>query len=74
MPQGLETVSRWRKLIPEDMPFMAIGGISKDSATEVLKAGADSIAVISSLTDSPDGLTLNDATRAWLMLWSEVEK
>jgi len=73
-PQGLLTVSRWRKLIPADTPFMAIGGISKDVAPSVLEAGADSIAVISALTESPEGLSLADATRAWNLLWSTASR
>ena len=48
---------------------MAIGGISREIAPHVLQAGADSIAVISALTNSPEGLSLPDATRSWCALW-----
>ena len=71
-PQGLTAVSRWRALVPRDTPFMAIGGISREVAAEVLDAGADSIAVIGALTKAPDGLSLGEATRAWLELWPDA--
>ena len=70
-PQGLLAVSRWRRLIAPDTPFMAIGGISREIAPDVLRAGADSIAVISALTKSPDGHELGDATKGWLELWAD---
>lgn len=44
-PQGLARVGAWKKRIG-DLPLVAIGGITPDSATGVLAAGADSIAVI----------------------------
>lgn len=36
------------------VPLVAIGGIDADNATEVIRAGADAIAVISALFDAPD--------------------
>jgi len=36
------------------VPLVAIGGITLDNAAEVIRAGADSVAVISDLFDAPD--------------------
>ncbi len=36
------------------VPLVAIGGITLENATEVIRAGADCIAVISALFDAPD--------------------
>lgn len=44
---GLEEIRRLRNLI--EKPLVAIGGITLDRATEVWRAGADSIAVIGAL-------------------------
>jgi thiamine-phosphate pyrophosphorylase len=37
-----------------DVPLVAIGGITAQNAAEVLRAGADALAVISALFDAPD--------------------
>jgi thiamine-phosphate pyrophosphorylase len=53
---GLEGVSEARRLRDESgraLPLVAIGGITLDNATDVLKAGADSVAVIGGLSRSP---------------------
>lgn len=54
-PQGLETVTKWRQLIPPDIPLIAIGGIG-DGATakRVKEAGADGVAVIGAVTRVKD--------------------
>jgi len=44
---GVEEVRRCRPLL--EKPLVAIGGITTDNAVEVLRAGADSVAVISGL-------------------------
>jgi hydroxymethylpyrimidine kinase / phosphomethylpyrimidine kinase / thiamine-phosphate diphosphorylase len=50
-PQGLETVSKWRQLIPPDTPLVAIGGIGDaETAGQVRSAGADCVAVIGAVT------------------------
>lgn len=41
-------------------PIVAIGGITCENAAEVIKAGADGIAVISTVTNAPD---MREATR-----------
>ncbi|KAG7357088.1 thiamine monophosphate synthase [Nitzschia inconspicua] len=54
-PQGLETVSQWRKLIPPSIPFVTIGGINNVAAARLNKiAGSDCIAVITAVTQSGD--------------------
>ena len=51
---GLEEVRRCRPLL--DKPLVAIGGITRENALDVLQAGADSVAVISGLV--PDHATI----------------
>jgi len=48
---GLEGVRRARTLTSK--PLVAIGGITRANATSVIKAGADSVAVISDLVRNP---------------------
>lgn len=61
-PQGLEKVSRWKKLIG-DLPLVAIGGLTPDRAKEVLAIGADSAAVVTDIimNDDPE-----DRVKQWL--------
>jgi thiamine-phosphate diphosphorylase len=68
-PQGLETVQQWRRLVPQDIPLVAIGGIGNvGSATLVKRAGADCVAVIGAVTHAPDiaaaVASLNEAMNA----------
>ncbi len=46
---GLERLRHIRQAVPLPLPLVAIGGITKDNATEVIAAGASSVAVISAL-------------------------
>lgn len=50
--EGLKEVRR----LTAGRPLVAIGGINEDNAVEVIKAGADSVAVISCLLASPEGI------------------
>jgi thiamine-phosphate pyrophosphorylase len=50
---GLEELRRCRSLI--EQPLVAIGGITRETALEVLNAGADSVAVIAGLLPGPGG-------------------
>ena len=61
-PQGLERIAQWKKRIGT-IPLVAIGGITLELAPEVYAAGADSIAVVSDVTQNkaPDA-----RVRAWL--------
>ena len=54
-PQGLEVAAQWRKLIPRDIPFVTIGGISNvQTAIQNRRIGADCIAVIGAVTNAND--------------------
>ena len=53
---GLEGVSRVREAIG-DFPLVAIGGIGLNNFSDVLRAGADSVAVISDIISRPEQIT-----------------
>lgn len=63
-PQGLDRIGAWKKRIGR-VPLVAIGGITLERAPGVFAAGADSIAVVSDVTQNadPDG-----RVRHWLEL------
>ncbi|WP_420332031.1 thiamine phosphate synthase [Roseibium sp.] len=52
-PQGLQKVMGWKEQVG-NLPLVAIGGITLEKAGEVLRNGADSIAVISDVTRHRD--------------------
>ena len=52
-PQGIAKITEWKKRIG-DIPLVAIGGIKFEQAAEILAAGADSIAVVSDVTQNAD--------------------
>lgn len=58
---GTELIRRVRPAVP--VPLVAIGGITLDNATEVMRAGADAIALISAICGQRDPQA---ATRALL--------
>jgi len=45
------------RLITKGLPLVAIGGITEANAAEVIQAGADSVAVVSSLLSSPQDIS-----------------
>jgi len=47
---GLERLRQIRQIT--SLPLVAIGGINKDNAAEVMTAGANSVAVISAVLDA----------------------
>ncbi len=49
---GLERLRQVRQVV--SLPLVAIGGINKDNAAEVLAAGADAVAVLSALLEAKD--------------------
>jgi thiamine-phosphate pyrophosphorylase len=64
---GLEEVRRVRALT--DKPLVAIGGITLSNALDVLRAGADSLAIISGLIPaSPTALSLRQRMEEWQQL------
>ena len=61
-PQGIAKITEWKRRIG-NIPLVAIGGIKLEQAGEIFAAGADSIAVVSDVTQN----TEPDArVRAWL--------
>ncbi|TXH33237.1 MAG: thiamine phosphate synthase [Rhodospirillaceae bacterium] len=54
-PLGLEQVAQLRQQIP--LPVVAIGGIGREQAGAVIRAGADGIAIVSAIcgTSDPEG-------------------
>jgi thiamine-phosphate pyrophosphorylase len=63
-PQGIPRITEWKKRIGS-LPLVAIGGIKLEHASEIFAAGADSIAVVSDVTQSADA---DKRVRAWLRL------
>jgi thiamine-phosphate pyrophosphorylase len=61
-PQGIPKLTTWKARIG-DIPLVAIGGIKLEQAAEIFKAGADSIAVVSDVTQNADP---DARVRAWL--------
>jgi thiamine-phosphate pyrophosphorylase len=61
-PQGIPKITEWKKRIG-DIPLAAIGGIKLEQAAAIFAAGADSIAVVSDVTQNaePDA-----RVRQWL--------
>ena len=53
-PKGLERLHRMCEIV--DCPVIAIGGITLETAAEVIQAGAHGIAVISAVCGQPDPL------------------
>jgi thiamine-phosphate pyrophosphorylase len=63
-PQGIPKIAEWKKRIGA-LPLVAIGGIKLEQAPEIYAAGADSIAVVSDVTQNPEP---DARVRAWLGL------
>lgn len=61
-PQGIAKIAEWKKRAG-DIPLVAIGGIKLEQAKEIYAAGADSIAVVSDVTQNPDP---DARVKAWL--------
>jgi thiamine-phosphate pyrophosphorylase len=61
-PQGISKVTEWKKRIG-DIPLVAIGGIRFEHSADIYAAGADSIAVVSDVTQNADPDT---RVRQWL--------
>jgi thiamine-phosphate pyrophosphorylase len=61
-PQGIPKITEWKRRIG-NIPLVAIGGIKLEQAAEIFAAGADSIAVVSDVTQNTDP---DARVRAWL--------
>jgi len=67
-PQGIAKITEWKKRIG-NIPLVAIGGIKLEQAAKIYAAGADSIAVVSDVTQNADP---DARVRAWLQLHAEA--
>lgn len=68
---GVEEVSRCRALL--EKPLVAIGGITRENALQVLHAGADSVAVIAGLLpESPTAQSLRQRMEEWQQLVNQA--
>jgi len=61
-PQGVAKITEWKKRVGT-IPLVAIGGIKFEHAAEIFAAGADSIAVVSDVTQTADP---DARVRQWL--------
>src|SRR3954469_249021 len=61
-PQGIPKIAEWKKRVGQ-IPLVAIGGIKFEQAAEIFAAGADSIAVVSDVTQNADP---DARVRQWL--------
>jgi thiamine-phosphate pyrophosphorylase len=61
-PQGIARITEWKMRIGS-LPLVAIGGIRLEQAAEIFAAGADSIAVVSDITQNADP---DARVRAWI--------
>ena len=61
-PQGIRKIAEWKRRIG-NIPLVAIGGIKLEQASAIFAAGADSIAVVSDVTQNADP---DARVRAWL--------
>jgi thiamine-phosphate pyrophosphorylase len=61
-PQGISKIAEWKKRVGS-IPLVAIGGIKFEHAAEIFAAGADSIAVVSDVTQNADP---DARVRQWL--------
>ncbi len=67
-PQGIPKITEWKQRIG-NIPLVAIGGIKLEQAREIFTAGADSIAVVSDITQNADP---DARVRAWLSMKAEA--
>ena len=67
-PQGIPKITEWKKRIG-NIPLVAIGGIKLEQAREIFAAGADSIAVVSDVTQNTDP---DARVRAWLQMFAQA--
>ena len=61
-PQGIPKITEWKKRVG-NIPLVAIGGIKFEQSADIFAAGADSIAVVSDVTQNADP---DARVRQWL--------
>jgi thiamine-phosphate pyrophosphorylase len=69
-PQGLAKITEWKKRVG-DIPLVAIGGIKLEQAPAIFAAGADSIAVVSDISQHADP---DSRIRDWLREFTQADK
>jgi thiamine-phosphate pyrophosphorylase len=67
-PQGIARITEWKKRVG-NIPLVAIGGIKLEQAPAIFAAGADSIAVVSDVTQHADP---DARVRAWLQIFAQA--
>jgi thiamine-phosphate pyrophosphorylase len=68
---GLENLKKWRRLTRR--PLVAIGGITRATARDVIQAGADSLAVIGDLYPPGEGSTgIRKRAEEWRQLLAAI--
>jgi thiamine-phosphate pyrophosphorylase len=67
-PQGIAKITEWKKRVGS-IPLVAIGGIKLKHAAEIFAAGADSIAVVSDVTQAADP---DARVRDWLQTFAQA--
>src|SRR5712672_3696005 len=67
-PQGIPKITEWKKRVGR-IPLVAIGGIKLEQAHEIFAAGADSIAVVSDVTQNADP---DARVRTWLQMFAHA--
>ena len=61
LPLGLEGLREIRKAVR--LPLVGIGGLNRDNAAEVIRSGADGVAVVSAIVAADDPQTAADAIK-----------
>jgi len=69
IPQGIERVKQWSRLLGDAYPLVAIGGINQYRAEQLHKTGVGSVAMISAITKAED---YKKVTQGLLSLWDSV--
>ena len=67
-PQGIAKITEWKRRVG-NIPLVAIGGIKLEHAADIFAAGADSIAVVSDVTQAPDP---DARVRDWLQTFARA--
>ena len=67
-PQGIPKIRQWKQRIG-GIPLVAIGGIKLEQSAAIFATGADSIAVVSDVTQHADP---DARVRAWLQLFAQA--
>lgn len=66
LPQGVERVEKWTRLLADTYPLVAIGGIDQKRAEQLYKTGVGSVAMISAITMAKD---YKKSLMKLLLLW-----